>query len=409
MEISYVIIGIVLVAAAYFYGQWQKNNSKLQGLYSLLENTESVRDKAIQDHIKEHEARIAAEKEIERIKAELKHLKEQTPVFENLANKILEENNKKFSESSEKSLKFMLNPLREKIEDFNKKIDNSAKDTFALKNQIEKIVMEANSLSRALRGDSKTQGNWGEIMLERILEDSGLVEGQGYEIQGKGLQLTNARGERIQPDVIINLPDGKHIIIDAKCSITFYDRYINSTEEAEKEKYLKQFIDSVRAHIKGLSEKQYHSAEKLESPDFVMMFMPIEGAYMLAVQADRELHKFAWDRKVALVCPSTLFMSMQTIASLWKHEMQNRNALEIARQSGALYDKFCGFIDDMQDIGKSIKKTDEAYAKAMNKLSEGRGNLLISAEKIKKLGAKAEKSIPQELVSSEAIEQLEDA
>jgi len=310
---------------------------------------------------------------------------------------------------NQKNMGDVLNPLKEKIELFEKKVDDTYKQ--GLKDQTDlraelkklydlnsKISEEANNLTKALKGDVKKQGNWGEVVLERILERSGLNEGeQGYQ---KQFSDTSDDGKRIQPDVVINLPDNKHVIVDSKVSLVAYEKAVNANDENERLKYVKEHLLSLKSHIKGLSEKHYQTARTLNSPDFVLLFIPVESSFSLAIQEDQELFSFAWDLKVVLVSPSTLLATLRTIASIWQQENQTRNAIEIARQGGALYDKFVGFIVDMEKIGKGISATQNNYNDAMNKLHAGSGNLVSRVESIKKLGAKTTKELPK-MVSEE--------
>lgn len=332
--------------------------------------------------------------------------------FNKEANTLFEAITKKFSTQSEKQLGDILTPLRERLGEFQKLVTESfgtqGKEQHTLKAEIARIVsmneqmrLQTESLTKALRGDVKAQGNWGEVILERILEESGLQKGIGYTVQGEQMGLANADGGRQQPDVIIHLPEGKHIIIDSKVSLTHYERYCNPDEEQQQDANLKLFLNSLRAHIKGLEGKSYHANEKLISPDFVLMFLPIEGAFSLAMQHDPELHHFAWERQIVLVCPSTLFATLRTVASLWRIDQQNKNSQEIARRGGLLYDKFVGFVGDMQAIGRNIGQTQKAYEGAMGKLSEGTGNLVGQAEKLRDLGAKPTSRLPKELLGTE--------
>lgn len=333
--------------------------------------------------------------------------------FENLANKIFDEKSQKFKTQSQEGLNELLNPLREKLNDFHKKVDDSfgkqANEQFALKEQIkmivetnEKMTMQAEGLANALKGDSKTQGDWGEIVLEKLLEDSGLRKNIDYIVQGVGLGLKDSEtGKHQKPDVIINLPDNKHVILDSKVSLTHYERYHSELEEGVRPQHLSQFLASVKQHVKDLEKRRYQDTEKLGTPDFVLMFMPIESAYMLALEQDRELHQFAWDKGVAIVCPSTLFSSLKTISSLWRLVDQNQNAVEIAQKGGALYDKIVGFVTDMEKLGGQLKTLENTYEGAMNKLSTGKGNILTRTEGLKTLGAKTSKSLPQNLVSAD--------
>lgn len=328
--------------------------------------------------------------------------------FEQLSRQVLEENAKRFSEQSEKGLSDLLNPLRERLNEFQSKVDKSfgeqAKEQFALKNEIERIVKvsqtmstQTDNLTKALKGDVKAQGNWGEVMLERILEASGLRPGLDYFTQA---EFKNAEGQSQRPDIIVNLPESRHIVIDSKVSLTHYERYASEENAETRETFFRQFMDSVRNHVRALSDKRYQQLAQLDTPDFVLMFMPIEGAYALAMQEDPQLHSFAWERKIVLVCPSTLFATLRTIASIWRLELQNQNALKIAQESGLLYDKFVGFVEDLQGIGKQIERTQGVYQEAFGKLKSGRGNLIRKAEQLKTMGAKTAKSLPLELVLS---------
>ena len=341
-------------------------------------------------------------------KAELDEIQKKfTTEFENIANKILEKNSEKFTAANQKNLSDVLNPLKEKINLFEKKVEDTYKQ--GLKDQTDlraelkklhdlnsKISEEANNLTRALKGDVKKQGNWGEVVLERILERSGLNEGeQGYQ---KQFSDTSEDGKRILPDIVINLPDNKHIIVDSKVSLIAYERAVNAATEEERVAHIKEHLLSLKTHIKGLSEKHYQTASKLNSPDFVLLFIPIEASFGVAIQEDQELFSYAWDQKVVLVSPSTLLATLRTISSVWQQENQTKNAIEIARQGGALYDKFVGFIADMENIGKNLDTTRKTYDLALNKLHIGSGNLVKRAEKIKMLGAKATKQLPGKML-----------
>ena len=260
------------------------------------------------------------------------------------------------------------------------------------------ISSEAQNLTKALKGDSKKQGNWGEVILERVLERSGLVKDREYRLQAS---LISADGSRFQPDVIIDLPDEKHLIIDAKVSLVAYERLVNAETEDDRKIYSKAHVESIRGHVNGLSAKNYHDLYQINSPDFVLLFVPIESSFSFAVQLDAELFSDAWEKRVVIVSPSTLLATLRTISSIWKQERQIRNVLEIARLSGAMYDKFVGFIGDMENIGKNIKQSQTAYDSAISKLTEGNGNLTKTAEKIKGLGAKANKQLDQKFTEGE--------
>ena len=330
-----------------------------------------------------------------------------TTEFENIASKILKKNSEEFTLANRKNIGEVLIPLKEKILLFEKKVEDTyqkgLKDQTDLRAELKKlyelnhrISEEASNLTKALKGDVKKQGNWGEVVLERILERSGLNEGeQGYQ---KQFSDTSDDGKRIQPDVVINLPDNKHIIIDSKVSLIAYERAVNAQTEGERAKFVKEHLVSLKTHIKGLSEKHYQTAKSLNSPDFVLLFIPIESSFSLAIQEDQELFSFAWDQKVVIVSPSTLLATLRTISSIWQQENQTRNALEIARQSGALYDKFVNFAGDLEGIGKGLDSTRKSYDQAMNKLQTGSGNLIGRVEKLKKLGAKATKELPLNLL-----------
>ena len=338
--------------------------------------------------------------------------------FENLARRIFEENSERFTKQSHQGLGELLNPLKERLSEFQTKVDKSfgdqAKEQFALKNEIERIVKvsqtmntQTENLTKALKGDVKAQGNWGEVMLERILEASGLRKGEEYYLQGSGFGLKDIEGRAQKPDVIIKLPEDKHIIIDAKVSLTHYERFVSEQDEVAKKLALKNFVDSMRQHVTGLSGKKYEQQEVLGSPDLVVMFTPIEGAYSIAMQEDPSLYLFGWEKNILLVSPTTLFATLRIFASIWKNERQNKNVQEIARQGGALYDKFVGFVDDIKLIGKQLEKTGEAYNGAMNKLVDGAGSLVSRTENLRKLGAKATKQLPKELLVEENVLQLE--
>ena len=326
--------------------------------------------------------------------------------FENLANRILDEKSSKFTAQNKDNIDLILKPLNEKIKEFEKKVeetyDKESKQRFSLEVEIKKlyeanlqITKDANNLTNALKGQAKTQGNWGEFILESILEKSGLVKGREYIVQES---YTGEDKKRFQPDVIINLPENKSLVIDSKVSLVAYERYSSAEDESIKIAALREHIASIKNHIKGLSGKNYQNLYQIQSLDFVMMFMPIEPAFGLAVQYEAGLFNEAFEKNIVIVSPSTLLATLRTIASIWRQEKQNKNALEIARQSGALYDKFVGFVDDLVNIGNKIDASKISYVEAMRKLHEGSGNLVSRAEKIKTLGAKVTKSLPKTLL-----------
>ncbi|MGU9963417.1 MAG: DNA recombination protein RmuC [Candidatus Halichondribacter symbioticus] len=333
--------------------------------------------------------------------------------FENVANKILEEKNKKFNEQSQKDITNLLTPFKNNFE----KLEATVKESFrnhssqqsVLQKEIENVVklhqemtVETKDLTSALRGDSKTQGDWGEMVLEKMLEDTGLPKGSHYTLQGKGLGLKESEtGKSQRPDVVIHLPDNKHLIIDSKVSLTHYVDYCAEEDEDKKSQFLKLFLQSVKKHVADLHDRKYEHIDKLGSPEFTFMFMPIEGAYALALQRDNKLHSYAWDKKVAIVCPSTLFVTLKTVSSVWRLQLQNDKAAEIARQGGNLYDKVVGFAENMIAIGNHLDRAKKNHEGAVNKLSGPHGSILSRTEKLKALGAKATKSMPAELVRDE--------
>ncbi len=327
-----------------------------------------------------------------------------TVEFENIATKILKQNTLDFSATHQKNISELLTPLKEKIQTFEKKVEDTyekgLKDQTDLKAELkklhdlnQKISDEAHNLTKALKGDVKKQGNWGEVILERILERSGLTEDREYKKQES---FTDDHGQRFQPDVVVHLPDQKHIIIDSKVSLVAYEQMVNANNEQDRAQFAKEHLQSVKTHIKTLSEKHYQQSPSFNTPDFVLLFIPIESSFSVAVQEDQDLFAYAWENKVVIVSPSTLLATLRTIASIWQQENQTRNAQEIARQSGALYDKFVAFVTDMEAIGRSIDTTRKTYDSALNKLYSGSGNLVRRAENIRKLGAKTTKSLPSD-------------
>lgn len=340
-------------------------------------------------------------------KEEINELKEKFAAeFKNLANEIFEDKSKKFTDQNKVNIGDLLKPLGEKIVEFERKVEQTNKESIernsALKEQIsglrelnQKITKEAENLTKALKGDSKAQGNWGEFILESILEKSGLEKGREYVVQES---KTNEDGRRFQPDVVVKLPDNKSIIVDSKVSLVAYERAVNADTEEDKAANLKAHLLSLRSHIKGLGEKNYQNLYGVESLDFVLMFIPIEPAFSLAVQHDGELFNDAYAKNIVIVSPATLIATLRTIASIWKQEYQNRNAIEIAKEGGNLYDKFVAFTEDLKNVGRHLDTTQKVYVEAAKKLYEGKGNLINRAEKMKKLGAKTAKNLDQKLL-----------
>ncbi|MBP2282830.1 DNA recombination protein RmuC [Flavobacterium sp. CG_23.5] len=340
-------------------------------------------------------------------KEEVEKLQEKfTKEFENLANKILEEKSNKFTEQNKENMKNILTPLQDKIHLFEKKVEDTHKESIdyhaALRQQILglremniQMSKETINLTKALKGDSKMQGNWGELVLERVLEKSGLEKGREYEVQ---VSHTAEDGNRVFPDVVINLPDGKKMIVDSKVSLTAYEKYINEEDDNLKISFLKEHVNSIKRHVDQLGNKNYHDLYQIESPDFVLLFIPIEPAFAMALNEDTSLYNKAFEKNIVIVTPATLLATLRTIDSMWTNQKQQENALEIARQAGALYDKFEGFVADLIKIGKKIDESKIEYSGAMNKLVEGKGNLIVSVEKLKKMGAKAKKALPESIL-----------
>ena len=326
--------------------------------------------------------------------------------FENLANRIFDDKQTKFSEQSKQALDTSLSPLRRDIGDFRKQVSSAYEKENADRNQLAgqigelqkqtmKISSEAASLANALKGDNKQQGNWGEFVLEKLLEDSGLSKGREYETQ---VALKDQEGKRRNPDVIIRLPEGKDIIIDAKTSLLNYERYFHAEDEQQRQEFLKNHLNSLRAHIKGLDIKNYEKLETINSLDFVLIFIPVESAFMLALDNDPDIMREAYDRGIILVSPSTLMVTLRTIKNLWRYADQNINAQQIAEKAGDLYDHFVRHVEALEDIGKHLDKSKDAYETAFKRLSTGRGNLVKRSEELKLLGAKTKKAIADKLL-----------
>ncbi len=329
-----------------------------------------------------------------------------TQEFENLANRIFDAKQQKFSEQSKQALNTSIDPLRKEIHDFRKKVEDAYDKENAERNklvgqivelqkQAQRVGEDAVMLANALKGDSKFQGNWGEVVLERILEQSGLTRGREYETQ---VALKDDEGNRRNPDVIIHLPDQRDIVIDAKVSLTDYERYCRGEQPEEKQRHLKQHINSIRAHITGLSRKSYEQLEGVNSLDFVLIFVPVEAAFMLALEQDHTLFRDAYDKGIILVSPSTLLATLRTIHNIWRYEDQNRNAQKIAAEAGKLYDQLVLVVESLDDVGKHLDKSQEAWQMTRKRLVDGRGNLVKKFEDIRKLGARTSRQLPENLV-----------
>ena len=439
-ELTFVLIGIIALVLGGVMGMyiqklktksntsvWEEREHQLnQSMTSLneklaSENKEKRQLQGEKEQLGHQIVRYQADLEnLQRInteqKDEVEKLQEKfTKEFENLANKILEEKSEKFTKQNKVNIESILTPLDKKIKEFERKVEENQKQSFginaALKEQLRllqeqnlKITQEAENLTKALKGDSKMQGNWGELVLERVLEKSGLEKDREYSVQ-QSFKLED--GSRVMPDVIINLPDGKKMIVDSKVSLTDYERYTNADED-DKPKFLKDHINSLRKHVEQLSAKKYEDLYEMESPDFVLMFVPIEPAFAIAINEDNTIYNKAFEQNIVIVTPSTLLATLRTIDTMWNNEKQQKNAIEIARQAGALYDKFEGFVTDLTRVGKKMDEAKTEYRGAMNKLVEGRGNIVTSIERLKKMGAKAKKSIPEPILKRAEEDSLTD-
>lgn len=346
------------------------------------------------------------EEKLDERRVELKELQEQFAAqFKNLANEIFEEKSRKFTEQNKTNLFDLLKPLGEKIQAFEKKVEESNKDNIArssaLREQLEtlqrlnvQMTREAENLTRALKGDTKTQGAWGEFILESILEKSGLERDREYSIQES---FTTAEG-RLRPDVIVRLPENKHVIIDSKVSLTAYNNFVNANSEEEKVGALKAHLHSIRQHMRNLGDKNYQRNISESGLDFIIMFIPIEPAYILAIQSEGKLYEEALEKRIVFVSPTLLIPSLQLIKNVWKQEYQNRHVLDIANRAGILYDKFVGFTEDLINLGRHMDLSKKSYEESMKKLTSGSGNLVRSVEELRKLGARTSKHIDAKLV-----------
>jgi len=378
---------------------------------TLVASLRAERDTALQNAIR-LEAALESERKqgLGRIES-LNEAKDALTIqFKNLANDILDDKTRRFTEQNALSLDALLKPLQAKLTEFKEQVStsyaNESRERFALKSEIERLSAlnvkmsdETRSLTQALKGDSKVQGNWGELVLESILESSGLRKGEEYLVQDSHTQVD---GSRLQPDIVVRLPEGRHLVVDSKVSITAYARHAESLDADTAQIELNAHIQSLRQHIQGLSSKNYSSLYGVGSVDFVLMFIPIEPAFLLALKSAPNLYQEALAKNIVLVCPSTLMATLRTVAHLWRQDHQNKNALEIARQCGALYDKFVGFIDDMEKLGQRIDQAQTSYHDAFNKLKTGKGNLIRTAEKVRELGVKPSKTLPTGLLDSTA-------
>ena len=382
---------------------------RLQNKQQLEQERQQNKQQLEQLQKQHDEIRSLDQKQSEERIADLnRQRKELIGEFESLANKILEDKSKRFTEQNKTNLDALLKPLGEKIKEFEKKVedtyDKESKQRFSLEKEIAnlrdlntRIGQDAINLTNALKGQTKTQGNWGEVILERVLEMSGLVKGREYDLQ---VSLTAEDGRRSQPDAVVYLPDDRHIVVDSKVNLNAYERFYSMVEGPERDAELKLHIAAFRRHVDELSLKRYQDHYKLNSLDFVLMFVPIEPAFNLAIGNDDSIYDDAFRRKIIIVTPTTLHATLHTISNIWRLEYHNRNSQEIARQSSALYDKFVGFVKDLEDVGKKLEGASESYESAHKKLASGKGNLIKSTEKIRELGVKTKKQIDKRLLET---------
>ena len=399
LVIIFAVVAIVLLVLIL-----RKSNSE-QSISPVIDVDELVKLRS-QLGAKDEEIKYLKTKIEDIKKAQADNEEHLTSAFKNLASQILEDNSEKFKKQNKEQLGSLLNPLGKEIENFKKKVEETNKDYIdrnsALTQKIQsleslnlRLSQDAINLTNALKGDSKAQGDWGEIQLEVLLEKSGLANGVHFSTQGG---YRDEEGNLKKPDFIVNLPDNKHLIIDAKVSLTAYESYFNAETELDKDLALKKHIDSIKKHFNELSIKDYPSLYGINAPDHVLMFVPIEPALMLALHEHKGIYLDALDKNVVLISSSTLLATLSTIASIWKQEDQKKNVLEIAKEGGLLYDKFEGFVSDLLNVGKSLKTSQVSYEEAMNKLVEGRGNIIKKVENLKKLGAKTKKTLPSKLI-----------
>ena len=401
----FIIIILLLIGFGVITFQ---NRSKAQ------ETDNSKNDELVQQIIDLKSELSAKEERIKILNEKIKEAQETkeeteerlTKEFENLAHKILDLNSEKFKKQNKEQIDTLLSPLSEQIEKFKKKVEDTnekgvernamlMQKIISLESLNNKLSQDALNLAKALKGDSKTQGDWGESRLELLLEKSGLTNGVHFSTQAA---YKDDEGKLKKPDFIINLPDNKHLIIDSKVSLTAYVEYYNADDEITEQQAIKRHLDSIKRHYMELSDKDYPNLYGINTPDHVLMFVPNEPALMLALNEDKNLYLNALEKNIVLVSASTLLATLSTVASIWKQEDQKRNALEIAKEGGLLYDKFEGFVQDLIKVGKSIKSSKDSYEDAMSKLTEGRGNIIKKIENLKDLGAKTKKSLPQNII-----------
>ncbi len=391
----------------------EEKSSRVPVLEDTLEKVQNE-NVQLQARVSELQARLEDERKSGAEKlALLQEARDQLKLeFQNVANRIFEDKSQKFTEQNKENIEGVLKPMREQLSDFRKKVedvyDKESKERVSLLTEIvhlktlnERISVDAVNLTNALKGQSKTRGTWGEMILERVLEESGLQKGREYEVQTK---YTSEEGQRRHPDVIVHLPEGKDIVIDSKVSLASYEKYCSAETEEKRDRKLKEHILSIRTHIKTLSDKRYEDLEGIRTLDFVIMFLPIEGAFWAAIESEQGLFNEAFDKNIMLVSPSTLLATLRIINNIWRYEDQNKNAMVIAKKAGDLYDKFVGFVDALEDVGQKIGKAQESYQTARNRLAEGKGNLVRRTEELRKLGVKSQKELPESFAVREAEE-----
>lgn len=412
---SAVFVVVVSVGFGFFFAG--RKNSALGQVNAFLEKEKM--NLLRENHQKEEEIRSltgkleremaykeSVQKELEGQKQLIDEMRKKLHLeFESLSRRIFEKETETYKKRSEESLSALLDPLKEKIIDFKKQVsdfyDKEGKERHSLgvavKDLLEahkKTTEETVHLTQALKGNVKIQGDWGEMVLERILKASGLRQGEEFTLQGKGLGMKTEEGGPLKPDVVVHLPDNRDIVIDSKVSLTPYHKYIQAETEQEREDSIRGVANSLSQHIKDLAEKDYSASGQLRAPDFTFMFIPLEGVFSLVISRDQGIFEEAWARSIFIVTPTNLLAALKTVSSIWKLERQNKNVRQIASESGKMYDKFVGFLNDMKDIGKGLDSAQKNYDSALRKLQTGQGNLVSRAEKIKQLGAGSKKELP---------------
>ena len=388
----------------------EQDSKRWQGHYQQIQqHAADLREELAEKTARFEQEKLASDEKLALLESSEQRLQQQ---FENLANKIFEQKNNSFQQSSKAGLDALLSPLKDQIEGFKKQVSDQyvkeGQERASLKTEImglkelnQQITQDAAALTKALKGDNKQQGNWGEVVLERVLKESGLREGHEFDTQ---VALKNDSGKSYQPDVVVHLPNDKDVVIDSKVSLAAYERYFNEEHEESRQVYLNQHVASLRNHIKELGNKDYQDLKGLRTLDYVLMFIPIEPAFLLAAEHAPELVKLAFDNNIMLVSPTNLLVALRTINNIWQYEYQNQNAQKIAANAGKLYDKFHGFVSDMEKVGKSMEATQRNYDAAMNKLTTGKGNLIRQAEQFKALGVQSNKKLDARLLQEDDIE-----